>query len=177
MKTIQIYFTAIIIMMSSWSSQAMTVWAVQTGADPFSNSQGTLSLSGGTTTLDIYYDVAGDTSYGYDFILDIVGTGGISNVGGGDSDLGSAYGSGWRQFGGSVYGETGSAVLAFTLDFTGSPGASLYLGGTFTDGNFLDAPITSTLLASVSSVPVPAALWLFTPGLMCLIGVARRGKT
>lgn len=182
MKTIQKYAVVIIMMICSISSsQAMTVWAVETGANPFSSSQGALTLSEGVTTLDIYYDVAGDTSYGYDFLLDVSGTGSITSVGGGDSELGDVFGSGWRQFGGSVYGETGSSVLAFTLDFTALAGASLSVSGSYTDSNFSDTPVAASTLATVSAgepstVPVPAAVWLFGSGLIGMAGMARRKK-
>jgi len=175
MKTIAKYIATMMLIMGSASSQAMTVWVVESGLNPFSNAQGALDLSAGTTTLDLYYDVAGDISYGYDFILDITGTGSISNVSGGDADLGNAFGSGWRQFGGDIYGETGSSVLGFSFDFTAGAGASLLISGSYTDSNFLDASISSSTLAtaSVLPTPVPAAVWLFGSGLLGLIGTAR----
>ena len=174
MKTIVKYIAGMMLIMCSASSQAMTVWAVESGQDAYSNAQGTLTLSAGTTTLDLYYDVGADISYGYDFILDIVGTGSITNVGGGDSELGEIFGSGWRQFGGDIYGETGNTVLAFSFDFTADTGTSLLISGSYTDSDFLDAPISSSTVVSVSAVPVPAAVWLFGSGLISLIGVARR---
>lgn len=177
MKSINKYIAVMIVVMWSASSQAMTIWVVESGQDPLLNSQGALALSQGASTLDLYYDVEGDISYGYDFILDITGTGSITNVGGGDSDLGSIFGSaGWRQFGGSLYGETGNSVLAFSFDFTADAGASLLVSGSYTDSSFLDAPISSSTLAAVSAttVPVPAAVWLFSTGLLGLISFARR---
>ena len=174
MKTIAKNIAGMMLIIGSASSQAMTIWAVESGQDPFSNSQGTLALSAGTTTLDLYYDVGTDTSYGYDFTLDINGTGSIANVGGGDSDLGNIFGTGWRQLGGSVYGVTGGSFLAFSFDFTADPGTSLLISGSYTDANFLDATISSSTFASVSAVPVPAAVWLFGSGLIGLIGFARR---
>jgi len=176
MKTIAKYIATMMLIMGSASSQAMTVWVVESGLNPFSNAQGTLDLSAGTTTLDLYYDVAGDVSYGYDFMLDITGIGSISNVGGGDADLGNAFGSGWRQLGGDFYGETGSSVLGFSFDFTADAGASLLISGTYTDSGFIDAPVSSATLATVSTVPVPAAVWLFGSGLIGLVGFARRKK-
>jgi len=166
---------------TSLSSQAMNIWVVGSGQGAFSNSQGVLSLSEGMNSLDLYYDVAGDTSYGYDFILDVAGTGTISNVTGGDSDLGDVFGSGWRQFGGSPYGEVGNSVLGFSFSFLAGAGSSLLIGGSYTDASFLDATISSTTLgivpaAPVSAVPVPAAVWLFSSGLVGLIGMARRKK-
>ena len=176
MKIFVKYSIGALLLICSSLSQAMTVWVVESGQDAFSSSQNTLNLSAGTTTLDLYYDVAGDISYGYDFILDIVGGGSISNVWGGDSDLGNAYGSGWRQFGGDIYGETGSSVLGFTFDFTAIAGSSLLIGGSYTDVNFLDAPVASTTLASVQPVPVPAAAWLFGSGLIGLGAMLKRRK-
>ena len=176
MKTIVKYSTGIILLICSSLSQAMTVWVVESGQDPLSNSQNTLNLSAGTTSLDLYYDVGADISYGYDLILDIVGNGSIANVGGGDSGLGDAYGSGWRQFGGSIFGETGSSVLAFSFDFTASGGTSLVVSGSYTDADFLDAPVSPTTVATVSAVPVPAAFWLFGSGLIGLGAMLKRHK-
>lgn len=177
MNTLIKQIAVMLLILSSAPSHAMTVWVVESGQNPFSNSQGTLSVSAGATTLDLYYDTEGDTSYGYDFLLDIAGTGNITNVGGGDSGLGDIFGSGWRQFGGDVFGETGSSVLGFSFDFTANAGTSLFISGSYTDSNFLDAPISSSTLAvvSVSAVPVPAAVWLFASGLIGLFGVSRRG--
>ena len=59
MKTITKHIAGMMLIMWSASSQAMTVWAVESGQDPFSNSQQTLTLSAGTTNLDLYYDVEG----------------------------------------------------------------------------------------------------------------------
>ncbi|MDH5473491.1 MAG: VPLPA-CTERM sorting domain-containing protein [Gammaproteobacteria bacterium] len=167
-----------ILIVCSGASQAMTAWIVSSGQNPFSNSQSELALTSGVNSLDLYYDVQGDTSYGYDFVLEIVGSGSISNVTGGDSDLGDVYGVGWRQFGGDIYGETGSSVLAFSFDFFANAGTSLLISGSYTDANFLDASMISSTLGSVavSAVPVPAAVWLFGSGLIGLIGFARRKK-
>ncbi|RDH81017.1 MAG: hypothetical protein DIZ80_12905 [endosymbiont of Galathealinum brachiosum] len=174
MKIIIKHITAMLLIMGSASTQAMNVWVVESGANPFLSSQNTLSLSAGTTSLDLYYDVEGDTSYGYDFIMDITGSGSISNVGGGDSDLGDVFGNGWRQFGGDIYGEVGSSVLGFSFDFTAAEGASLLIAGTYTDGNFDDTAINASTLAAVSPVPVPAAVWLFGSGLIGLCSFAKR---
>lgn len=178
MKTIAKYIAGMMLIIGSASSQAMTIWVVESGQDPLSNSQGALTLAAGTTALDLYYDVGGDTSYGYDFTLDIDGIGSIANVAGGDSDLGNIFGTtGWRQLGGSVFGVTGGSFLAFSFDFTADTGTSLLISGSYTDASFLDATISSSTLANVSAVPVPAAVWLFGSGLIGLIGVARRKKS
>jgi len=175
MKNLVKYITGIILFMYSIASQAMTVWVVESGQGVFSNLQDTLLLSAGTTTtLDLYYDVEGDTSYGYDLSLDIAGDGSISNVGGGDSDLGDFTASGWRQFGGDIYGENGSTVLAFSFDFTAGSDVSLLASGSYTGSSFTDVAITSSTVATVSAVPVPAAVWLFGSGLLGLAGVAKR---
>ncbi len=176
MRNVIKFSAGAMLLICSSLSQAMNVWVVESGQDAFSSSQNTLTLSAGTTTLDLYYDVAGDISYGYDFILDIVGGGSISNVWGGDSDLGNAYGSGWRQFGGDIYGETGSSVLGFTFDFTANAGSTLLISGSYTDADFLDAPVTSATLATVQPVPVPAAVWLFGSGLIGLGAMLKRHK-
>jgi hypothetical protein len=176
MKKITKCIAGVMLIIGSTSSQAMTLWAVESGQGPFSSSQGALTLFSGTTALDIYYDVGGDVSYGYDLILGIDGTGSIANVDGVDLDEGAIFGTGWRQLGGSIYGETGSSVLAFSFDFTADAGTSLLISGSYTDSNFDDATISSSTLASVSAVPVPAAVWLFGSGLLGLIGVSRKRK-
>lgn len=162
------------LMMYSASSQSMTVWLVESGQDPFSNSQATLNLSAGTTSLDLFYDVEGDTSFGYDFSLDVNGTGSFANVGGGDSDLGNTTITGWQQLGGSLLGETGNSVLGFSFDFTADAGTLLSISGVYTDANFLEAPITSSTLATV--VPLPAAVWLFLGGLGLISFTAKKKK-
>jgi len=174
MRLINKYIVLLSVILWSASTQAMTLWVVESGQNPFMNSQATLTLSAGTSTLDLYYDVAGDTSYGYDFILDITGIASITNVGGGDSGSGSVFNTGWRQFGGNILGESGSSVLAFSFDFSADAGASLSASGTYTDANFLDAVIPSSTLITVAAVPIPAAMWLFGSGLLGLVGVARR---
>ena len=175
MKILIKYITGITLFMCLNASQAMTVWVVESGQGAFSNLQDTLTLSAGTTTTqDLYNDVEGDTSYGYDFSLDITGIGSISNVGGGDSDLGDYTASGWRQFGGDLFGEEGSAVLAFSFDFTAGSGGSLLASGSYTDSSFMDVAISSSTVATVSAVPVPAGVWLFGSGLLGLLGVAKK---
>ena len=133
-----------------------------------------MSRHPGTTSFDLYYDVEGDISYTYDIFIDVLGTGSISNVGGGDSDLGNTVGSGWEQFGGDISGEIGNTVLGFSFDFMGDLGSSLLVSGTYIDMNFSESPITSSTLVEVSAVPVPAAIWLFGSGLIGFIGMRKR---
>ena len=45
------------------------------------------------------------------------------------------------------------------------------------DYNEFDVPAFDNTSMSVNAVPVPAAVWLFGPGLIGLIGIARRKKT
>ena len=176
MNTMTKYISAIMLMIGSTTSHAMTVWLVESGANPFSNPQETLALNVGLNSLDLYYDVAGDTSYGYDFMLDITGVGSITAVGGGDSGLGNNFGTGWRQFGGDPIGEIGNSVLGFSFDFTAEAATSLLISGTYTDAYFADAAITSSTLATtITAVPVPAALWLMLSGLG-LIGFTAKNK-
>jgi hypothetical protein len=188
MKMIAKYTAGLLLIVCSAASHAaMTVWVVESGQGPLSNSQGVLEVTAGTTSLDLYYGLSGgEISYGYDFILDITGSGSISNVSGGDSDplAGGVFGSGWRQFGGDFLGETGSAVLGFSFDFTATAGAALLINGgsSYTNSSFLDEGILPATLANVSgeelaTVPVPAAVWLFGSGCVGLIGFARRKKS
>ena len=70
-------------------ANAFSVWAVQHGADPSSNSAGnTLVLPAGSTTIDLYFDTDGDISLGWDILLTVSGSGLISNVRGGDINEG-----------------------------------------------------------------------------------------
>lgn len=161
----------------SSSSYAFIVWVVDSGAPPLSYSKDTFQMEPGETTFDLYYDVEGDTSYGYDMFLDVQGAGSISNVSGGDSDLGNATASGWHQLGGDVSGETGNAVLGFSFDFTGEAGSLISVSGIYTDINFSESLITSSTLVSVSNVPnvpIPSALWLFSSALIGLVNFKRR---
>lgn len=177
MITIIRYIAGIMLVMWSVASQSMTVWVVESGQDPFSNSQATLALSTGTTSLDLYYDTEGDTSYGYDMTLDILGTGSISNITGDNLDSGNTTSTGWRQLGGDFFdGHSGSSILGFSFDFTADIGASLLISGTYTDLLFTDAAITSSTLASVAAIPVPAAFWLMLSGLGVFGFVARKNK-
>lgn len=174
MRILVKHIAGMLLILWSVSSQAMTIWVVESGQDPFLNSQDTLVLSAGTNTLDLYYDVGSDISYGYDFILSIIGSGSITNVGGGDSELGDVYGNGWRQFGGSIFGETGSSVLGFSFDLIADPGASLLISGSYTNLDFNDELIVPSTLATV--VPVPAAVWLFGSGIIALGAFTKRRK-
>ncbi len=176
MKISKLFFSVLLGFIWASSSQAFSVWVVESGQDPFSNSQDTLAVFPGTTTLDLYYDAEMGTSFGYDILLEILGTASISNVGGGDSGLGNVAGTGWRQLGGDpINGET-DTLLGFSFDFTGEFGSSVSVSGTYTDENFTDARITPSTLA-VSQVPVPAAVWLFGTAIIGLTGFNRRNNS
>ena len=55
MKVITKYIVGLFLIVCSATSQAaMSVWVVESGQDPFSNSQGVLEISEGTTSLDLY---------------------------------------------------------------------------------------------------------------------------
>lgn len=176
MKMKKLFFLVLLGFIWSSSSQALSVWVVESGNDPLSNSKNTLGITTvGISTLDLYYDVEGDTSYGYNFLLDITGVGSISNVGGGDSDIGNLDGDTYKQTGGDpINGTTSSATLGFTFDFNAEDMASLLISGTFTDSNFTNTAITSSTLARVSTVPVPAAVWLFGTAIIGMMGLNRR---
>ena len=63
----------------------------------------------------------------------------------------------------------GAGVTAYTLQFAAVCGAS----NTCTTDYYFD---NVSVIADVSAVPVPAAVWLFGSGLLGLVGVARRKK-
>lgn len=171
-KAILLVFTLSAIATTSYG---MSVWVVESGADPFASSGSILYLSPGTTVLDLYYDLEGDTSYGYDFNLSITGIGSITNVMGGDSGLGASTSDGWRQFGGDIYGESGHSVLAFTFDFYSAVGAQLVLDGSYTDSSFADSHIEEVLLAQtsapVSQVPIPSFVLLILALMLSWLGI------
>ena len=171
-------FVSVLALVWSSSSQAFTVWVVEKGQDPFANSQNTVQLSAGTSTLDLYYDVGGDSSYGYDLLLNIAGaTGSITNVGGGDSGLGAPTATGWHQLGGDPFvATTGNSVLGFSFDFTAEAGASLSVTGSYTDANFTDSQIIPSTLAEVSQVPIPAAIWLFGTAIFGIWSASGNGR-
>ncbi len=157
-----------------WSSasHAFSVWVVESGQDPFLYSQKTLFVPPGSIKLDLYYDVEGQTSFGYDLLLNISGTGSVSNVYGGDSGLGKVTPSGWRQFGGDVKGETGNSILGFSFDFTGDVGTTLTINGSFTDSTFTDKSINQKTILEVTQVPIPATIWLFVTALSGVVGLS-----
>lgn len=155
------------------SSHGMNVWLVESGADPFSNTGSILTLAPGATILDLYYDLEGDVSYGYDFDLSVFGEGSIMNVRGGDaSGLGADTDDGWRQFGGDIYGESGASVLAFTFDLYSEAGTQLLFSGSYTDSSFSDAKLDGiTLAQTVAPVPVPAPFFLLLSAILSWFGV------
>ncbi|MEE8057276.1 MAG: hypothetical protein V3T17_05505 [Pseudomonadales bacterium] len=157
----------------SLNSHAMLVWAVLSGGESGSNTAGNaLSVGAGLkTTIDLYYDVEGDTSWGYDFSLTITGEGTIDNVNvinGSDFDVGNNIPNGWRQLGGDpLKDETGSAVLAFQFDFLADPGAFIVLTGNYASGIAFDSvPLTPSTIVSTANVPLPL------PGAMLLSALA-----
>jgi hypothetical protein len=97
---------------------------------------------------------------------------------------------------GGQYGVSGSAGTAAATGFTGSVGTSGALGSTlglymFTSSNtsglasagsnnpakeyvLTSLTLTSTGLSAVSSVPLPAGVWLLGSGLLGMLGVGRR---
>ena len=143
-------------------SNASTVWLVQAGAASNSNGPGVaLDVSPGSGSYDLYMDLEGDTSYGWDVDLDVSGTGEISGVTGLTLGLGTALpNGGWAQIGGDLFGETG-VVLMMSFDFDGDAGSSILFSGLYTDASFLDASFPSTTLLNVTSVPLPVASWLY----------------
>jgi len=160
-----------------FEAQAATVWLVEGGNPSNSNVAGSvLSVTPGLSSLDLYMDTQGDTSFGWNFTLNVSGTGLINNVTGAfvDANFGTQLpDGGWAQIGGDFLGETGE-ILVLSFDFSGVDGASIDFSGSFTNSSFLDETISSqTLLTVVQPIPVPAAVWLFGSALLVLIGKCR----
>lgn len=121
----------------------------------FTTTSATAGLAGGPATINgagltSIGDVDGDGVNDYSAVL-------VS---------GGAVGSSWGGFFGAGYFETWSINL---LSNTWPIGFSKDTIFATAGGDFAQS-------ASVSSVPVPAAVWLFGSGLMGLVGVARRRK-
>ena len=73
----------------------------------------------------------------------------------------------WNSYSGTF--TLGAGVTAYTLQFAAVCGAA----NTCTTDYYFD---NVSVMADVSAVPVPAAVWLFGSGLLGLVGVARRKK-
>lgn len=158
----RIILVAVMLCMSGIANAA-TVWLVQGGAPSNATTPGTaLDVAASVpASYDLYMDLEGDTAYGWDIDLDVSGSGSISSVSGPYLGLGTGLvNGGWAQIGGDVFGESG-VVLLMSFDFLGDTGASIVLSGSYTDASFLDASFTNTTLLNVTSVPLPAACWLF----------------
>lgn len=158
--------------------QAATVWAVVSGEAPNSNSPGSaLEMGTESVRVDLYMDTLADTSYGWDFTLEVLGAGVISNVAGEfvDPAFGVALPSGgWRQLGGDLFGQTGE-FLVISFDFLGDFGASVEFSGVFTNSSFNDELLaSSTLMQVVQPVPLPGAVWLMASAILGVVGLGRR---
>ena len=96
-----------------------------------------------------------------------------------ESTSGAAYDSGAQQkfglFSSNDLAALGSAVGLFGVTGDGSSTAlETYVLGSVT---LSSAGVLTINNGAVSSVPLPAAVWLFGSGLMGLVGVSRRRKT
>lgn len=161
----------------STSVNAATIWAVMKGADQGTNSPGSpLMVMPGPLSIDLYMDVLSDTSYGWNFDLNVLGIGTVSNLTG--PTVNPAFGSalpngGRKQIGGDVLGETGQ-FLALSFDFLGEAGAAVLFSGSFTNSAFIDEAIAPTTLLEIQAVPLPGAVWLLGSALVALVGFGRR---
>lgn len=158
---------------------AFTVWAVDGGADPGSNSPGSiLSLSEGLNQIDLYFNTDSDSSIGWDISLIVEGTGTISGVSGGDINggLGAIQSDGFRQLGGSPVIElTGSDILLFSLTFDADAGAVLSLGNisNYTSGSTFETVSIDQVVLAAAPVPLPASGLLFVSAFSLLFGARR----
>ncbi len=93
---------------------------------------------------------------------------------------GDAVGHGGVSVPGSwTYGTDGAGLAYVTLNFTGLSAGTYYIMNGGSDFNSTSGKTTGgyKLTASVSAVPVPAAVWLFGSAITGLVGVSRRKKT
>lgn len=167
---------ALVLGLFSMNANAFSVWAVESGALSSSNSAGNpLVLSPGVNTIDLYFDTEGDVSWGWDIVLDVIGTGTVSSVTGGDINGGlgtSQVDGGWRQIGGNVAVDLiTSAELMFTFSFDALAGTVLSIGSgsTYSSGTTYSAESITlgdlVIISAGTPVPLPAAAWLFISGI------------
>jgi len=116
----------------------------------------------------------GDTTNGVDMTAWTVTWNGIANIPMGGCSL---VAGGCTQ-GTTVFGDTG--VGSFSWDGTNGGAYTITYTAHVPVGdpsNFGGVQYDLTLTGTVSTVPVPAAVWLFGSGLMGLVGVSRRRKS
>ncbi len=168
---------ACLLSLSAASTQAATVWLVESGAASNSNSPGTtLEILPEGGSYDLYVNFTPDTAYGWDVDLTVTGTGLVSNVTGDNLDIGAPMpNGGWGQIGGDIFGE-GGEILLFSFDFSGTAGSTLTFSGSYTDDSFSDAPFPTLDIVSVSEVPLPASGWLLASALGALLARRRSPK-
>ena len=155
------------------NANAFSVWAVEGGAPATSNTfDNPLVLAPGVHTVDLFFSTEGDVSWGWDFLLDVIGEGTVSNARGGDIKGGlgiSNANGGRRQTGGDpALDLVTSSMLFFTFDVDAAPGAILRIanGSRYTSGTtFQSEAIDAASLVAIQVVPVPAAAWLFLSGI------------
>jgi hypothetical protein len=176
---------ALLLGLYSLNANAFSVWAVEGGALSTSNSAGNeLVLSPGVNSIDLYFDTEGDISWGWDIILEVIGTGTVTNPSGGDINGGLSTplaSGGLRQLGGNPGVDlNSSSILMFSFDFDAIAGTVLSIGpgSTYFSGTLFDnVAITLGDLVTIEAatpVPLPAAAWLLFSGIGFLGFAAKR---
>lgn len=142
---------------------AFAVWAVEGDADANTNTAGSiLNLTPGVNQIDLYFDTGLDSSIGWDITLEVVGSGSISNIAGGDINggLGTAIEGGFRQLGGNpAITLASSSQLLFSLTFDAVEGDTLRLLGSsqYTSGSLFQTVSIDSVDLVTAAVPIPAS--------------------
>jgi len=124
----------------------------------------------GGETIDIQFDLKGSAAAGGVFFVEFFNELDGGGVGPGSGILAviASPTADWSTYNYSTTANA-SATGGITLQFNSTCGADANCVADFTIDNV-------SIMADVSAVPVPAAVWLFGSGLLGLVGVARRKK-